>query len=194
MHKQGTVSITTTEPPVLQGCKKKGATLWTISADDDTKKERVNKVYDLPSINQTIRYLHAAAGFPTEATWLKAIKAGNFNTWPTLNTSTVRRHFPESDETQQGHMKRQRQGVRSTRVREDTHINVPAIPKANDVYIKVHNATDTMHTDQTGRFPATSSKGHQYIMVLVEVDGNFIDAEPMKNRSEGSMMKAYKTL
>jgi hypothetical protein len=28
-------------------------------------------------------------------------------------------------------------------------------------------------------------------MVLVEVDGNFIDAEPMKNRSEGAMIKKY---
>jgi hypothetical protein len=74
------------------------------------------------------------------------------------------------------------------------HMNVPAIPKAKDVYIKVHNATKTMHTDQTGQFPATSSKGDQYIMVLVEVDGNFIDAEPMKNSSEGSMIKAYKAL
>ncbi len=73
-------------------------------------------------------------------------------------------------------------------------MNVPTIPKAKDVYIKVHNATKTMHTDQTGRFPATSSKGNQNIMVLVEVDGNFIDAEPMKNRSEGAMIKAYKVL
>ena len=31
-------------------------------------------------------------------------------------------------------------------------------------------------------------------MVLVEVDGNFIDAEPMKNRSEGAMIKAYQAL
>ena len=51
-----------------------------------------------------------------------------------------------------------------------------------------------MHTDQTGWFPATSNKGNQYIMVLVEVGGNFIDAEPMKNRSEGSMIKTYQTL
>ncbi len=29
---------------------------------------------------------------------------------------------------------------------------------------------------------------------LVEVDGNFIDAEPMKNRSEGVMIKAYQSL
>jgi hypothetical protein len=27
--------------------------------------------------------------------------------------------------------------------------------------------------------------------VLVEVDGNYIDAEPMKNKSAGSMVKAY---
>jgi hypothetical protein len=28
-------------------------------------------------------------------------------------------------------------------------------------------------------------------MVLVKVDGNYIDAEPMKNKSAGSMVKAY---
>jgi hypothetical protein len=43
VHKHGTVSITTTEPPVLQGCKKKGATLWTISADDESKKKERTK-------------------------------------------------------------------------------------------------------------------------------------------------------
>ncbi len=48
-----------------------------------------------------------------------------------------------------------------------------------------------MYTDQPGRFPATSSSGNQYIMVLVEVDGNYIDAEPMKNMTSGSMIKAY---
>ena len=91
-------------------------------------------------------------------------------------------------------MKKQRQGVRSTRVLEDSETSLPTIPKAKDIYIKVHNATETIHTNQTGRFPATLSKGNQYIMILVEIDGNFIDAEPMKNKSEGSMIKAYQTL
>jgi hypothetical protein len=58
------------------------------------------------------------------------------------------------------------------------------------MYIKIHNAGETMHTDQPGRFPATLSNGNQYIMVLVEVDGNYINAEPMKNKSAGSMVKA----
>ena len=31
-------------------------------------------------------------------------------------------------------------------------------------------------------------------MVLVEVDGNYIDAEPLKNKSEGAMIKAYLVL
>ncbi len=47
-----------------------------------------------------------------------------------------------------------------------------------------------MHSNQTGRFPVTSSKGSQYIMVLVEVNGNNIDAEPMNNKSEGSIIKS----
>ena len=51
-----------------------------------------------------------------------------------------------------------------------------------------------VHFDQTGRFPATSSRGNKYIMVLVEIDRNYIDAEPMKNKTEGSMIKAYLAL
>eukprot|EP00804_Cyclotella_cryptica_P029981 CCRYP_013435-RA/>CCRYP_013435-RA protein AED:0.48 eAED:0.42 QI:0/0/0/1/0/0/2/0/215 len=34
-------------------------------------------VYELPSIAQTIRYVHSAAGFPTNTTWLAAIWHGN---------------------------------------------------------------------------------------------------------------------
>jgi hypothetical protein len=48
-----------------------------------------------------------------------------------------------------------------------------------------------MHSNQTGRFPAASNKDNQYIMVLVEVDGNYINADPMNNKSEGSIIKTY---
>ena len=103
-------------------------------------------------------------------------------------------------------MKRQHQGVRSTKTLHtiqdedeettDNH-NIPSAPKPKkmkDTFIKIHSASETMFTDQPGRFPATLSSGHQYIMVLVEVDGNYIDAEPMKNKSAGSMIKAYLAL
>ena len=94
------MTIATTAQPILQGCKTNGEKLWTVSVDEPITTEQAHHAYDLPSVGQTIRYLHGAARFPTEDTWIKAIKAGNYNTWPTITPETVRRHFPESDETQ----------------------------------------------------------------------------------------------
>ncbi len=82
--------------------------------------EQANSACNLPAISQTVRYHHAAAGFPVTDTCIKAIKAGNYNTWPTITPSTVQRYFLELDETQKGHMKKQHQGVQSTRVLAET--------------------------------------------------------------------------
>jgi len=93
-------------------------------------------------------------------------------------------------------MKKQRQNVRSTKVKEilnQGEDDTPTSPKKKelDIYIRIFNAEETMHTDQTGRFPANLSSGNKYIMVLVEIDGNYIDGEPMKDRTEGSLIKTY---
>jgi hypothetical protein len=77
-------------------------------------EEVASNVYDLPSTERVIRYLHAAAGFPTKSTWLKAIKSGFFATWPMINVKNVAKHFPESEETQKGHMRQIRSGTRKT--------------------------------------------------------------------------------
>jgi hypothetical protein len=93
-----------------------------VSATQSTKNhEEASNFYSLPSIQQSIKYLHAAAGFPVKETWIDAIKYGNFVTWPGLTTTTVRKHFPDSDKTQQGHMRKQRRGVRSMRTKIDTN-------------------------------------------------------------------------
>jgi len=202
IHEPGTLTITTSAPPVLRGNKNNGDKLWTISTGwtkEKRPKEEVANAYSLPSIEQTIKYLHAAAGYPTKETWIKAIRMGFFITWPSLTVANVSKHHPESDETQKGHMKRQRQGIRSTRIEttmqnEQNNANVPKPKKMRDILTKIHNAAETMHTDQTGRFPATSSSGNKYIMVMVEVDGNYIDAEPLKDKTAGAMIKAYQTL
>jgi hypothetical protein len=51
-----------------------------------------------------------------------------------------------------------------------------------------------MYTDQTGRFPKKSSRGHQYIMVLIEINSNEILVEAMKNCTTGEMIQAYQVL
>jgi hypothetical protein len=168
-----------------------------VSATQNDKIEEANNVYSLPSIPQSINYLHAAAGFPVKETWIDAIKAGNFVTWPGLTTSLVQKHCPDSDETQKDHMKEQRQGVRSTKLKEGTRLEKELTPgnsnmevnpspskEMRDAFVKIYNVGE-MHSNLTGCFPAMSSKGNQYIMVLVEVHGNYIDAESTKNKSEG---------
>jgi len=38
IHEKGTLTITTSNPPMLQGCKEKGDHLWTVSANEEGKE------------------------------------------------------------------------------------------------------------------------------------------------------------
>ena len=73
--------------------------------------------YDLPRVAAPVCYLYAAAGFPVKDTWLRAIKAGNYATWPGLTYNNADKYCPDTDATIMGHMVQTRQGVRSTKPR-----------------------------------------------------------------------------
>ena len=74
--------------------------------------------YNLPSVKSFFKYFHTAAGYPMRSTWLAAIKAGNFKTWPELTYNNDRRYGLSADETIKGHMVQSRQNVRSTKLKE----------------------------------------------------------------------------
>ena len=65
---------------------------------------QANSVYDLPSTEQAIKWMHAVCGYPVKSTWLKAIKAGNYVGWPMLNERNVQKYYPETTETAKGHL------------------------------------------------------------------------------------------
>jgi hypothetical protein len=77
-------------------------------------------VYDLPSTEQGIKWMHAVCGYPVKSTWLKAIAAGNFIGWPLLTVQNVKKYYPETSETPKGHLNQTRKNVRSTKEME-TH-------------------------------------------------------------------------
>ena len=52
--------------------------------NNKNRKTEAHSVYDLPNLEALVRYMHAAAGFTVKSTWLKAIKNGNFESWPGL--------------------------------------------------------------------------------------------------------------
>ena len=70
--------------------------------------------YDLPSVEALVKYFHAAAGFPVRDTWIKAIKNGNYASWPGLTYNNAKKYCPSADETIKGHLVQSRHGVRST--------------------------------------------------------------------------------
>eukprot|EP00804_Cyclotella_cryptica_P004232 CCRYP_014565-RA/>CCRYP_014565-RA protein AED:0.39 eAED:0.39 QI:0/0/0/1/0/0/3/0/607 len=51
-----------------------------LQASLECNTEHMLNIYELPSIAQSIMYLHAAASFPTKSTWLSAICKGNYST------------------------------------------------------------------------------------------------------------------
>ncbi len=205
VHTKNTFRLKSFRKPVLQGWRDANG-LWRVSRNDNkpitvsrSKKEIAATAYNLPSMMQTIRYLHAAAGFPPKDTWIKAINNGHYKTWPGITAKTVNRYFPESVETQKGHLKKQRQNVRSTKQRividetDESEELTRAISKQN-IIIKTFNMEGTIYTDQTGRFPVQSNRGNTSLMVCFDVDANYIDAEPIQNHHDNQMIPAYQAL
>eukprot|EP00804_Cyclotella_cryptica_P006739 CCRYP_015699-RB/>CCRYP_015699-RB protein AED:0.19 eAED:0.21 QI:0/0/0/1/0/0/4/0/602 len=159
-----------------------------LQASLECNTEHILNIYELPSIAQSIGYLHAAASFPTKSTWLSAIRKGNYSTWPLITVKNVHKHFPQSKETQQGDMRNQRQGTQSTKQTLPQDIPPSPLPKQKDVFIRTYDTHNTLYTDQTGWFPHLSSQGNRYQMLLYHVDS--IWAEPTKNKTEGELILA----
>ena len=60
--------------------------------------EKILNVYGVKTKPESMRYYHAAAGFPAKPTWLTAIKNGHYKTWPGLDRTMAAKYFPEAKE------------------------------------------------------------------------------------------------
>lgn len=52
----------------------------------------------------------------------------------------------------------------------------------------------TTYTDQTGQFPIISQWGHKYIMVAIEVNGNYIDTDFLMSWNTKDLVHTYQTI
>jgi hypothetical protein len=142
--------------------------------------------------------MHAVCGYPVKSTWLKAIKAGNYVGWPMLTERNIQKYYPKTIKTAKWHLNQTRKNVRSTKVKTPPleTCNTPHLhgKKVCNVYTQTYMVRETMFSDQTGQFPIQSLCGNKYIMVMVEIDSNAILVDPMKNRKDAKMMRAYNPL
>ena len=154
--------------------------------------------YDDTSIPQLIRYLHACAGFPVTDTWTAAIDQGYYLGWPGLTTARVRKHLPKCEETAMGHMKLVRQNVRSTSKGVNTRYTAKDRGRRRRIGVcslplkELKEPKGIIGTDQTGRFPITSRRGHKYIFLLTDIDTGYIYGVPIKSRETSELIRAFK--
>ena len=114
--------------------------LWKLPLDDKIKvtsmnsptNEAINAIFDLPSARQTFLWYHASAGFPVKEQFIKAVRNGNYATWPKLTVTLINKYMPDSDKTLKGHLKGQRQGIGSTK-----HNAFTALVKTEETRIKI---------------------------------------------------------
>jgi hypothetical protein len=160
--------------------------------------EAAKAIFDLPNNQQTVLYYHTAAGLPPKEIFRNAVRAGTYATWPGLTTQLVNKHFSYSDEKQKEHKKGQRQGVQTKQKALDYIIaneqnikielgteNAPHshIKSHDNMFIKIMDLANTIHSNQTCTFPFTSQHSNRYIMVhimvAIHINASYIFCEPM---------------
>ena len=162
-------------------------------AQQITESPRMNNLYEITKASELVKYLHAAAGFPVVATWIKAIQNNQFATWPGLTSALVYKHLPKVDETVKGHLKQQRQNVRSTQTRSDELTPPPTTDsKTHNVFAALIDHRAEIFTDATGPFPVVSSLGNKYVFLLYDYDSNYIMVQPVKDKKKATTVAAFK--
>jgi hypothetical protein len=115
---------------------------------------QANSIYDLPSTEQAIKWMHAVCGYPVKSTWLKAIKVGNYIGWPMLKECNINKYYPETSETSKGHTNQTCKNVRSTKAKqtplETCDTSQLHGKKVRDIYTTMYDIHKTMFSDQTG--------------------------------------------
>eukprot|EP00804_Cyclotella_cryptica_P017230 CCRYP_013154-RA/>CCRYP_013154-RA protein AED:0.40 eAED:0.40 QI:0/-1/0/1/-1/1/1/0/260 len=152
-----------------------------------------------PPIHRTSHQMDACGVWiPVKSTWLKAVQAGNFIGWPLLtsiacrNTSQRQWRLPKGTSTNAARA--------SGPPNRNQFLSKPSsLPNSSAANYAAYTLTstiprDTIFSDQTGQFPHRSSSGNHYLMVMVDIDFGAILVEPIKNRTDLELTRAYSTL
>jgi hypothetical protein len=181
---------------VMYGSRDPKSRLWRVDLKQKMKPRisQCNHAHANNNQKDLINYLHAACFSPIKSTWIKAIKNGNFSSWPGLNEQNVEKFLFKATSTAKYHLNQQRQNARTTKIKDAELIDSEPDPdhgiKTQYVYAATIDAGQ-IYTDQTGRFPVVSSKGNKYITVLYDNDSNAILAKPIKDRTAPELLKAF---
>lgn len=135
-----------------------------------------NLAVKLDTDAEFIAFVHASFGSPPIATFLSAARAGWLDSYPRLTASMIASNPPISVATAKGHLDQTRQHKHRPRTTKVIIVSYPTLLLTNtpgdhldtlddEVYVKTVPSAALAHADSTGRFPITSRRGNQYVLV-----------------------------
>ena len=202
---------------ILKGKRNTTDGLWDINLtkNDPTLRQQLNVILLQNKTNQQLaKYLHACCYSPSKSIFLKAIKNGNFLSWPGLDSKLIEKHLQTPVATAKGHLDQERRNLQTTKNDQIT-VKIPPekiespdeftdfFPKqdmpnerTNDVIavITPFKQSRQAYSDQTGKFPYKSSRGNEYLLIVYDYDSNAILAEPLKSKAAASIRDGWKKI
>ena len=97
--------------------------LWNINTTKNNTGHSLNATIGNPTIAERIKFYHASLFSPTLTTLTKAINAGYLTTFPAFTAKQVNKYPPSLACTHKGHMKAQRQNLRSTQTHSASNLH-----------------------------------------------------------------------
>ena len=181
----------------LTGSRDATTKLWNFDITPSDTSTSANTIFEMKS-KELIHFHHRALFSPTKHTWLKAIKSNFFSSWHGVTYTAVNKHLTLTTATSKGHMRKQPQNYRSTKLFQSNDTEAIEMTanqaRTNAIYIRPIEATGLICTDQTGAFPITSNRSNRYIMVAHHCDTNAILVRPMPSRSQQHLQSAFKSI
>ena len=172
---------------LLQGDRNTQDGLWDVLLPH--QQDKVCAVLRMDQTkNDLAKFLHACCFSPTKSTFTMAIKKGNFVNWPGLTVELITKYLQPSLSTEKGHLRQERKNLQSTK---DHEIFNDAFPeqekKSHECFMVFERKSGASYSDLTGRFPITSSRGNQYLMIMYDYDTNSIQVAPTKTKTAAEL-------
>ena len=119
------------------------------------------------------------------------MQRGFLKTWPNVDLKMLQK---EAEAKTMGRLdtirKRSKEKTNvNNEINEEDEFNVNKEPKTNLFLAKIMDLDETTCSDQTGKFPCTSSRGNKYLMIVYCYDANAILMRPLKNRKSEELTK-----
>jgi hypothetical protein len=150
---------------------------------------------------QRVAFWHAAFGSPPISTLHRALQRGYLRGIPQFTDKMLMANMPNSKATARGHLDMTRQGQHSTKPNSVSSrpatVITPTVEeilsdeedRSDVLLLKLFPMADINHSDLTGRFPVTSRKGNNYL--LVSTYHGYIHCEAMISRQQAQYIKAF---